>query len=70
MPTLVEGRYVTWWPGRRNPLPADLSKYGDTPLPPEIGQLQARTWLDLAGCELTTLPREIGQLRALIWLHP
>ena len=37
-------------------------------LPPEIGQLQALTWLDLSGCELTTLPREIGQLRALTWL--
>ena len=34
-------------------------------LPPQIGQLQALTRLDLRGCALVVLPPEIGQLAGL-----
>ena len=64
-PRLWKG--VTWLGGRVDRLRLQTSQSMET-LPPEIGQLQALTWLNLAGCELTTLPREIGQLRALTTL--
>ena len=60
---------VAWRGGRVDGIRLLQTSESVDTLPPEIGQLQALTWLDLSGCELTTLPREIGQLRALTWLR-
>ncbi|HEX3151458.1 MAG TPA: COR domain-containing protein [Gemmataceae bacterium] len=47
----------------------DLSEFGVTTLPPEIGQLTVLQELNLSKNQLTTLPPEIGQLVSLRELY-
>ena len=50
---------------RRGQSSLDLSSYGLTTLPPEIGSVASLRDLDLKNNYLATLPPEIGQMRAL-----
>ena len=68
-----------WWPDGESPRSWKGVRWSDDRLqvlnfegsklevlPPQIGQLQALTWLDLTNCrQLKELPREFGQLKAL-----
>eukprot|EP00964_Phaeocystis_antarctica_P024886 scaffold13951_cov54-Phaeocystis_antarctica.AAC.2 len=57
---------VTWSGDRVEEL--DLSESKLEVLAPQVGQLQALTWLTLSDCPLKELPPQIGQLRALTHL--
>ena len=58
------------WSDDRRVLGLDLYGSKLEVLAPQIGQLQALTWLSLQGCPLKVLPPEIGKLQALtsLWL--
>jgi len=50
---------------RRGQISLDLSLFGLTELPPEIGKLKGLRTLNLSNNQLSTLPREIGQMEGL-----